>query len=114
LQENEFDLPLTGPDKCWISNTLDYQTAPTLTMFLRGNFIFSQPGRREYAFVSYFHLIIKRLSFFNYHRLSHWFFFGTHCCKQLTKHPVQLLKYQDLWTINIQTERDICILAISQ
>jgi hypothetical protein len=78
-----------------------------MTMFLTGNFIFSQPGRRACAFVSYFHLIIKRLSFFNYHSLSHWFFFGTHCCKQLTKHPVQLLKYQDFWTINIQIERHL-------
>jgi hypothetical protein len=115
LEENPFYLPLTGPDICQISNTLDYQIAPTLTIFLRSIFFFfSQPAMRECALVSYFHFIVKRLNFFIYHRFSHWFFFGTQWCKPLIKHPVQLLKYKDFWPINRQTERDICISAISQ
>jgi len=42
-----------------------------------------QPALIECALVSNFHFIIKRLSFFNYHRPSHRFSFTMHYCKQL-------------------------------
>ena len=68
-------------DKCWIIR---------YSRLSHSNEIF-QPALRECTFVSYFHFIIKRLSCFNYHMLSHRFSFTTQCCKPLTHHLVQLL-----------------------
>jgi hypothetical protein len=47
-------------------NIPDYQRVPILTEVLTGNY-------REFAHVSYFHFIIKKTCFFNYHRPSHRF-----------------------------------------
>jgi len=44
----------------------------------------------ENVHVSYFHFVIWRCIFFNYHRPSHGFSFGTHCCGPLTQQLVQL------------------------
>jgi hypothetical protein len=44
-----------------------------------------QSAIRERTLVSYFHFIIKTLSFFNYHKHNHKFSFGMHCCKPLTQ-----------------------------
>jgi hypothetical protein len=88
-----------------LSNNLDYQTVPMTCSMLFCSFSISrqhfttniqlcsamtffkisQPALRQWALVICFHSIIKRLRFFNYHRPSHWFSFGTHCCKLLTQ-----------------------------
>jgi hypothetical protein len=86
-----------------LSNILDYQAVQILTKFLTGNFLLlcSQPSENVLP-VSYFHFVIKRLSFFSYHRPIHGFSFGTHCCKPLMQHLVKLPKYQDFRSTSIR------------
>jgi hypothetical protein len=46
------------------------------------------------------------LSFFNYHRPSHWFSFWTHWCKPLIQHLVQLCKFRLLQCLSPEKALD--------
>lgn len=88
----------------WTDARLSDSIHTDLTSY-RYFFVISQPAIREWVTVTYFHFIIKRLSFFTYHRSSRGFFLWMHCCKPLIQHPVQLPNYQDFFTISIQTKK---------
>ena len=64
-----------GVDRCCI---IKYSRFLDTTQFL-------QPAIRQCALGSYFHFIMRRLRFFNYHRPSHMFCFGMNCCKPFTQ-----------------------------
>jgi hypothetical protein len=78
-------IPLIQHSQDWrgvgLSNILDCQTVPTFC---------NQHSENVHLSVSYFHFIIKRHNFFNYHTPSHSFSFKMHCCKPCMQHIVQM------------------------
>ena len=97
VQQNSFNLTKMGPQVQGLSNGSN--TDLSYTQF----FVTSQSATRECAPISYFHFIIKKLSFFNYHMRSHTFSFRIHFYKPLYTTPCPNAGVSAFWSISIKS-----------